>query len=375
MQTPQDLTRITLALLFLGMLIAACFWILRPFLPALVWAVAIVVATWPLMIKGQKVLRGNRSRAVLLMTAAMLLVFFLPFSLAVGTIVENAGQIAAWAKSLTQASLPPPPAWLESLPLAGSGLSGLWRQLAALPPEELGGRLAPYAGKSVSWFVSQAGSFGMMFVHVFLTLVFSAILYSQGEWAAGRVLAFARRVAGTPGENSVRLAAQATRAVALGIVVTALAQSVLAGIGLAVAGLPYAVLLTALAFMFSVIQVGPAPVLVPAVVWLYWQGHFGWGTFLLFWSVLVCTLDNFLRPLLIRRGADLPLPLIFAGVLGGLMAFGIIGLFVGPVVLAVSYTLLMAWIEDSGLEKAAAKIADPQPARENNLPPAEPPAG
>jgi len=121
---------------------------------------------------------------------------------------------------------------------------------------------------------------------------------------------------------------------------------VLGGIGLAIAGVPYAGLLTVVMFMFCLAQLGPTLVLVPAVVWLYWSGATGWGTFLLVVTVVVGTLYNFLRPMLIRMGADLPLLLIFAGVIGGLLAFGLVGIFVGPVVLAVAYTLLQAWSGD-----------------------------
>jgi len=143
----------------------------------------------------------------------------------------------------------------------------------------------------------------------------------------------------------VILAGQAIRAVALGVVVTAVVQTAVTGLGLFIAGIPFAGLLTALVLLLCIAQVGPVLVLVPAVIWLYWSGHSGWGTVLLVWSVPVLLLDNVLRPILIRRGADLPLLLIFAGVIGGLIAFGIIGLFVGPVVLAVAYTLLNQWIE------------------------------
>jgi len=144
----------------------------------------------------------------------------------------------------------------------------------------------------------------------------------------------------------VRLAAQAIRGVALGVVVTALVQSVLGGIGLAVAGVPYAIVLTVLMFILSVAQIGAVPVLVPAVIWLYWNGSTGWGTFLLIVTIVVGTLDNFLRPILIKKGANLPLLLVFTGVVGGLVSFGMVGIFIGPVVLAVMYTLLLAWIND-----------------------------
>jgi predicted PurR-regulated permease PerM len=130
-------------------------------------------------------------------------------------------------------------------------------------------------------------------------------------------------------------------------------QSVAAGIGLAVCGVPYAAVLTAIIFMLCIAQVGPILVMAPAVGWVYWSGDSAWGTVLLVWTVLVGSIDNVLRPVLIRRGADLPFLLIFAGVIGGLISFGIIGLFVGPVVLAVTYRLLEAWIADIDVEETA----------------------
>jgi predicted PurR-regulated permease PerM len=140
------------------------------------------------------------------------------------------------------------------------------------------------------------------------------------------------------------------RGVALGVVVTALAQSVLGGVGLAIVGVPFAAVLTAVMFMLAIAQVGPLIVLVPAVAWLYWSSSAGWGTFLLVWTLVVGAMDSFLRPVLIRKGADLPLLLIFSGVVGGLIAFGLIGIFVGPVVLAVSHTLLSAWVDEEIVE-------------------------
>jgi predicted PurR-regulated permease PerM len=185
-----------------------------------------------------------------------------------------------------------------------------------------------------------------MLLHFLLTVVVTAILYATGETAAMGVRRFGRRLAGEQGENSVILSGQAIRAVALGVVVTAIVQTTAAGIGLAVSGIPYAAVFTAIIFMLCIAQIGPVLVLAPAVAWLYWSGDAVWGTVLLVWTILVGALDNVLRPILIRRGADLPLLLIFAGVIGGLVGFGIIGLFVGPMVLAVTYRLLESWIAE-----------------------------
>jgi predicted PurR-regulated permease PerM len=136
----------------------------------------------------------------------------------------------------------------------------------------------------------------------------------------------------------------AIRGVALGIVVTALIQSGLASLGLFVVGVPFATVLTAVVFVSCIAQIGPGPVLIAPIVWAYWTGGSGWGTALLVWSLAVTLVDNVLRPVLIRKGADLPLLLVFLGVVGGLLAFGIIGIFIGPVVLAVSYSLLADWV-------------------------------
>jgi predicted PurR-regulated permease PerM len=129
--------------------------------------------------------------------------------------------------------------------------------------------------------------------------------------------------------------------------VTAIVQTTLGGVGLAIAGVPFAGFLSALMLMLCIAQIGPALVLFPAVGWMYWSGDTVWATFLLVLSLVVVTLDNFLRPFLIKQGADLPLLLIFAGVIGGMFGFGLIGIFIGPVVLAVTYTLLEAWIADA----------------------------
>ena len=142
------------------------------------------------------------------------------------------------------------------------------------------------------------------------------------------------------------LAGLAIRAVALGFVVTAVVQSVVAGIGLALCGIPYAGVLTSIILVSCIVQVGPFLVMIPAIVWLFWSGHLVAGSVLVVWSLVVGVIDNVLRPVLIRRGADMPLPLIFAGALGGLAGFGMIGLFVGPVVLAVTYRLMEWWIGD-----------------------------
>jgi predicted PurR-regulated permease PerM len=342
----RDVARIVLVVLFIGLMIVSSLWILQPFLGALSWATMIVVATWPLMLKVQNALGGRRWAAVLVMTVAMLLLLVAPLTIAILTVIDRRDEIANMVASLSATHVPQPPAWLEGVPLVGARLSGEWRRLAAIGAEELAAQAAPYIRQALTWFAGQAGSLGLMVLHFVLTLVLSAILYANGEAAAMGVRRFGRRLADERGENAVVLSGQAIRAVALGVIVTAIVQSAAAGLGLAVAGIPYAGVLTTIILVLCIAQIGPLLVLAPAVAWVYWSGHPVLGTVLLVWSIAVGVLDNVLRPVLIRRGADLPLLLIFAGVIGGLIGFGVIGLFVGPTVLAVTYRLLEAWISD-----------------------------
>lgn len=342
----RDLTRTTLAILCILLLISASFWILRPFLAATVWSAMIVVATWPLLKSIEQRLGGRRSLAVAGMTLALLLLLLIPLWLAISTIAEHAETISSLATKFATSGLPHPPEWVATLPLVGEKLAALWGQLADSGPQGLLAKAVPYAAGSGKWLIGQAGGLGFMLIQFFLIVALSAIFYASGEAGAASVLRFGRRLAGERGENAIVLAGQAIRGVALGVGVTAIVQTVLGGLGLAIAGVPFASLLSAVMLMLCIAQAGPGLILFPAVAWMFWMGDTGWAVFLLVWSLIVTSLDNFLRPMLIRKGADLPLLLIFAGVIGGMLGFGLVGIFIGPVVLAVTYTLYEAWIED-----------------------------
>jgi predicted PurR-regulated permease PerM len=343
----RDLARTTFAVLVIGALLGGSLWILRPFLGPTIWATMVVVATWPVMRRVQAVLWNRRSLAVAVMTLLLLLLFVVPLVVAIVTIVGNADRLVEWAR-LAAAWRPPEqaPEGLRTLPMVGGLIEGLWAQLRALGLADLLPKLTPYAGNVTRWFVAEVGSIGVVLLQFLLTVAIAGVMYATGEEGAALARRFAHRLAGERGADAVQLAGDAIRGVALGVGVTAVVQSVLGGIGLAIAGIPFAGLLTALMFMLCIAQIGPLPVLVPAAIWAFYSGDTAWGVFLVVVSAVVAVLDNVLRPLLIRMGADLPLLLIFAGVIGGLFAFGLVGIFVGPVVLAVAYTLLEAWVGD-----------------------------
>jgi predicted PurR-regulated permease PerM len=348
--TTTGIVRTTIAVLLIGAMIGVSLWILRPFLPALIWATMTVIATWPLMLSVEKKLWHRRGLAAAAMTGVFLLVFVLPVSLAIGTIVQNADEIVSWLKSLGNLATPEAPGWLKGLPYVGTRLAARWQEIAAIAPEELRSRLLPHVGTLLRWFAGQVGNLGSLLLQFLMTLAIAAVLYPRGEAAAAGVHGFARRIAGQRGEESILLAAQAIRAVAMGVIVTAIVQSALAWIGLVVAGVPHAAFLTAVTFVLAVAQVGPGPVLLACVFWLWWNGEPGWAAALFLWGLIAGVSDNFLRPMLIRKSGNLSLLLIFPGVIGGLIAFGFIGIFIGPVVLAVAYTLLAAWVAEADPE-------------------------
>ncbi len=343
---PTEIVRSTLAVLFIGLLIFTCLWILRPFLFPLAWATTIVIATWPMMLKVQHRCWNSRGLAVAFMSVALLLLLVLPLSFALATILNHTGDANVLLNKLKSIQLGASPEWFEKVPFFSQELTERWQHWSSITPQEFSEKVAPYVNKGVKWFVAQVGNIGMLLVQFLVMVVLAAVLYSRGEQASELVCGFARRLVGDRGHDAALLSAAAIRSVAIGIVGTAVIQSALGGVGLILAGVPAVTLLIAVMMLLCLIQIGPGLVLFPAVIWLYRSDQSTWATVLLVWSVVVALSDNFLRPLLIRKGADLPFLLILVGVIGGLIAFGIIGLFIGPVMLAVTYTLLMTWIKE-----------------------------
>lgn len=343
----HDLTRNTLAAILVVGLIGLSLWVLTPFLAAAVWSTMIVVATWPWLKSLERWFGHRRTPAVAVMTLGMLLLLVMPMWWAISTIANRSDDLLVFGRALVNNGIPTPPTWVDGIPLVGGKISTFWLNLSQGGVNSVVEYMTPYATTAGKWLLSQFGGLGGMLLQFFLVVTISAVFYSSGEDVARMVKRVGRRLAGDRGESSVILAGQAIRGVALGVGVTAIVQTVLGGIGLVIAGVPFAAVLCALMLMLCIAQVGPGLVLFSAVAWMYWQGDSNvWATLLLVWSIFVSVMDNFLRPILIRRGADLPLALILIGVIGGLLTFGLIGIFVGPVVLAVTFTLAQAWVSE-----------------------------
>jgi predicted PurR-regulated permease PerM len=336
----RGLALAVVALVLLGILA-----VLQPFATAILFGSILAIAAWPL--RDALVARGfGRGSAAALLLLVVLLVAVVPLLLiAPGLVGAIRGGSVTLQAALVAAPLAPPD-WLVGLPLVGGQLEALWLRVAEARGD-VGPLLEPYADRIQAMLLAVAGGLADSALQILLALIVATMLWSQGD-AIGEALSdSASRLGGTTGVNALHAAGAAVRAVAYGVVGTAAAQGLLAGIGYAIAGVPAPALLGFLTLVFSVTQIlGPLVVVTwaGAAWWLYDGGHTAWAIFLGLWGLIVISgSDNILRPLLIKRGVEMPLSLIILGVFGGFVAFGFLGLFSGPVLLAVGLVMLRAW--------------------------------
>ncbi|MGP1956164.1 MAG: AI-2E family transporter YdiK [Arsenophonus sp. NC-PY1-MAG3] len=342
-QSLNDLPKFILSIIAILLMITACFLVLKPFILGFLWAGMLVIATWPLFKKIESKLWYKKWLASIAMTLLVILLFVIPFAMLISGIIQNSGPLIEWAKSPSEIRLPEL-LWLKNLPFIDNKLFYGWHALISNSSNTFFSKLQPYIGEATSWFLAQAINAGRFMFHLIVMLLFSALLYLKGESVILSIRHFAIRLAGTQGDIAILLAGQSIRAVALGVVVTSLIQAITSGIGLALADIPYAEILTILVFVCCVAQLGPLLIMVPSIIWLFWSGNTSYAIIIIIWSIIVATMDGVLRPFLIKRGANLSMILIFIGVIGGILSFGVIGIFIGPVILAVSHNLLTAWM-------------------------------
>ena len=344
----------------LAALAVACLLVLRPFISALLWAVIIVFSTWPVFAFLRENGRFSPGGAAALMVGAMFLLVGLPIALAAPTSRGEVEALSASIEALLVGGLPGLGAWLGTLPVVGAWIRG-WLGDAEFDLLGLAGLLRPYAGTITQQTVVILLAVLSGLAELLLAILLAFFFYRDGPAMARRATALMARLGGATGVRMLRLAADVTRGVVWGLVGTAVAQGVLTAIGLSLAGVPQPVLLAVVAGVISILPVGAPLVWIPASLWLFTQGETGWGIFMaLYGALVISSVDNFIRPWAIARGANLPLLLTLLGALGGVFAFGFLGLFLGPVVLAVGYTLLLEF---------AGKPEDQRP------PPSPPPSG
>ena len=333
-----------LAQILLLSLLGACLWVLTPFMTALFWAAVLAFATWPAMQYLTRVLKGNVSLAAGLLTAGWVFIVAGPLVLLGFNIADHIRTGTELIKNLRMTGLPETPEWLVDVPMVGDRLVELWQTL-----DQQGAALLaatkPYMGQTGNWLLARSASIGAGILELALSLLLVFFFYRDGPRLAHFAKSLVRRLIKERADYYIDLVAGTVLRVVNGVIGTAAAQAAIALFGFLVAGIPGALFLAALTFMLSLIPMGPPLVWGPAVTWLFFQGEYGMAIFLLLWGFLVISsVDNFLKPYLISRGGNLPLVVVLMGVFGGLFAFGFMGLFLGPTLLAVAYSLVSDWI-------------------------------
>lgn len=337
-------------------LMVGCFFVLRPFLSAILWAVILSFSTWPVYRRIEQAVAGRRGLAASIMVLLVAAVLVLPLVLLGTSLAEDVTALIEMARQLLVKGPPDPPAWVAKLPLAGSNLHGRWQAMAgsgAKLTEALSNYLIPLR----DWALSAAQNMGAGILYLSLSVFMSFFFYRDGAALSERLEALFTRVGGSQAPGLLLIAGDTIKSVVYGVIGAALAQGFLAGTGLLIAGVPGFLLLGVLTCIFSLLPIGPPLIWAPAAVWLFQKGETGWAIFLALWGFfLISGVDDILKPYFISKGSHLPFILVFLGVLGGVMAFGILGIFLGPTLLAVAYALFQEWSS----RKEESKIKIPQ---------------
>lgn len=331
----KRLVRIALVtLLALG-----CFLILQPFIAAILFAAVLCVSTWPAHRWLLARLRGRAALAAALMTLLLMLVVLVPMVFLALGLADAVPPLVEKLRALVLRAAAGPPEWLGRIPLVGSQLETYWHSLAD-SREEFNKLLKQLYDPARTVLLKTVTLAGEGLLQIVLVLFIAFFFYRDGPVLARRLVDGSRRLGGELGEQMLTLAHGTVMGVMIGIVGTAAAQALVALLGFLVAGVPGALLLAAAIFFLSMIPVGPPLVWGGAAFWLYDQGQTGWAVFMVVYGLtVISSVDNFVKPLLISRSASLPILLIALGVFGGVLAFGFIGIFLGPVLLALALVL------------------------------------
>lgn len=354
----------------LALVAIGCFVVLKPFLSALLWAVILTFSSWPAFRVLLNWVKGRRTIAAFLMTLVIALVLLVPSVVIVLSLAGDVKEFTATTLAWVRQGPPPPPAWLGRVPWLGLELTSVWKEYAA-DSKQLLVAAEQFIDPLTTWLLAIGKALGRGILELALSLFLAFFFFRDGAKLGDRALAIARRLAGDRGDYLLREVAGGTiRGVVYGILGTAMAQGLMAFVGFTIAGVPAAVLLGLMTFLISVIPMGPPLIWIPASIWVFQNGSVGLGIFLVIWGALaISSIDNIIRPLIISQGNKMPFVLIFMGVLGGGLAFGLIGIFLGPTLLAVSFRLGEEWLAYRQQAKAAdPPVGPPAPTETSEVP-------
>ena len=334
--------RLLVQIILIGLL-GAGLWVMAPFISALLWGAILAYASWPLMRLLTRVLGGRETLAASVLTGVWMLLVALPLVWLGFNLADHIRDATAFVRDVQVDGLPDAPAWLGGIPFVGERLVGFWDTLDQQGAAMLAA-IKPHLGQVGNWLLARSAQIGGGILELTLSLVFVFFFYRDGPRLSAFVLRLLNRLIGERAEYYLDLVAGTVQRVVNGVIGTAAAQALLALIGFLIAGVPGALVLGPVTFLLSLIPMGPPLAWVPATAWLAWQGQYGMAVFLGIWGTFIISgVDNVLKPYLISRGGNLPLVIVLLGVFGGLLAFGFIGLFIGPTLLAVAYSLLLDW--------------------------------
>jgi predicted PurR-regulated permease PerM len=335
--------RLLVQILLLALL-GACLWVMAPFWSALFWGAVLAFASWPLMRLLTRWLKGRESLAAALLTLGWAVLVLAPLVWLGFNLADHVRDATVFVKDVQVDGLPDPPTWLSSVPFVGERLVSFWNTIDQQGAAMLSS-VRPYLGQVGNFLLARSAQIGGGILELTLSIVFVFFFYRDGPRLAAFVLSLLERLIGDRAQYYVDLVAGTVQRVVNGVIGTAAAQALLALIGFLIAGVPGALVLGIGTFLLSLVPMGPPLIWIPATAWLAWKGDYGMAIFLGLWGTFIVSgVDNVLKPYLISRGGNLPLVIVLLGVFGGLLAFGFIGLFIGPTLLAVAYSLLLDWV-------------------------------
>ena len=326
-----------------ALLVAGCLLVLRPFVTAMLSAAIVCFTTWPIYQRLVAGLRGRRTVAALIMTLLLILVIILPLAFIAFTLADAVGPLIEWLRGMLVHGLPMLPEWVRAIPLAGDSLDVWWREVAS-NKEKLADLLQKLAHPAQQGAINFGLLLGEGVLEMSLVSFLGFFFYRDGEALVTSVRSAMKRVAGDLEPGLMLTVGGTIQGVVYGLVGTAIAQGLLALIGFLIAGIPGAMLLGFLTFVLSIVPIGPPLLWGGATAWLIYQDQMGWAIFMAAWGFfLISGIDNVIKPLLISRGSNLPFVLVLIGVFGGVVAFGFVGIFIGPTLMAIGYTLAQRW--------------------------------
>jgi predicted PurR-regulated permease PerM len=331
-----------------ALLAIGCYLVLRPFIGAILFAAVLCFSTWPLFTRIKARVGDREWLAALLLVLVMIVALALPVALAAQSLIVHSPDIVEKLRDFVgerqDLELPD---FIVDLPLIGGSINEYWR-LLMVGSEELVAFAKRFADPAKALLVAIGSGIGNGLVQILLAIFVAYFFYRDGERVRGMLYEGMVRIAGKEqGERILLIAQNAVRGVVYGLLGTALAQGAVAFVGFVIARVPGAVVLGALTFILSLVPMGPVLVWGSAAAWLYFTGSPGWALFMVIYgAAVISSVDNFVKPILMSRAGGLSMLLVVLGVFGGAIAFGFIGLFIGPALLAIGWSIMKAWVEE-----------------------------